>query len=206
MLKTMEELENVESWEEMRERFGRLLGMEGPAPASILRRALVDKKFSYYLMTCREHPGMLKVLLGDPRNKEYERQGEGVEKRAGRPEKSVEAAAVPAAVIERSNIALASQAAGALWRWGKSGFAQVDAATFERRFAACQACPHLVEPTEKLVYKLTLSRRSDRRVCNACGCVAARKAHLPTESCPVADPRDASLNRWGEPRAAAARA
>lgn len=178
MLEMLEQHKNNESWEDIQAKFGDYLGIEEPVSRGVLRRAMEDSRFADYLITCRNRPKYLAALLNDPRNQEYE---------------------MLEPTIEKSNRQLAIEAAKALLKWGKAGFSQVDRATFERRFGACQACPHLVEPPNKLVYKVKLSPEADLRVCNACGCVAARKARLPTESCPVADPNQPGLNHWGEP-------
>lgn len=178
MLDQLQVLENAKSWEDMCAQFGKYLGLERPVPEPILRRAMMDKKFAYYLLTSRNQPGMLKILFSDPRNKDYEATSEGE---------------------ERTNFEIISKAARSLVQWGKSGFTQVDQQTYDRRFGACQACPHLVEPPGQWVYKIKLSKKSDGRVCSACGCVASRKARLQTESCPVAHPGDPSMTRWLEP-------
>jgi hypothetical protein len=179
MLETLPELQGIESPEEMRAKFGDFLGLEGPAPRAVFRRALVDDHYARYLITSRHRPSLLAVLFKDPRNRQYEE---------------------PEAATERSSLELVVKAGGAMVQWSRTGFARVAAETFERRFAACQACEHLVAPPDKLVYKIRFAKASDPRVCNACGCVASRKAHLPTERCPVASADDPALNRWGEPR------
>ena len=51
----------------------------------------------------------------------------------------------------------------------------------------------------KWVYRWTSSKRGDPRICGACGCTAARKARLASESCPMRDPANPGLTRWGEP-------
>ena len=67
-------------------------------------------------------------------------------------------------------------------------------------FGACRACPHLVDPpADRLLYKLSTGSPVERKICDACGCVASRKARLPSEGCPKADPSDPARTRWGEP-------
>ncbi|NEQ34883.1 MAG: hypothetical protein F6K40_00580 [Okeania sp. SIO3I5] len=172
--------EEVSSWDEMCSVLGEYLGLERPISKAVLRRARQDDRFAGHLFTCRYHADLLKVLLADPRNEKYQ-LAEDVKHQ------------------QKSNLELIGKASAALLKWGKAGFARVDEATFESRFNICQACEYLIEPPDKLVYKITLSQKSDLRVCSACGCVAARKARLPTETCPVADPSNPSLNRWGDP-------
>lgn len=194
MLHMVEELRDTASEAELGERLGAFLGLATPAPASVVRRAIVDTRFCRYLLTSRGRPGTLKVLFADPANQQY----------AEAPAPDPEAAAAPAPArpaTERSSFSLVMKAGAAVAKWGASGFARVDDATFEARFGACQRCDQLVAPPDKLLYKVRLGARSDQRVCNACGCPAASKSKLPTEHCPLADPANPGLNRWGEPLA-----
>jgi hypothetical protein len=180
MIPALRSLEQeVSTWDEMCSVLGEYLGLKQPISKAVLRRAREDDRFARHLFTCKYHPDLLKVLLSDPKNKSYEHP-EDI-----KPE-------------QRSNLQLIAKASKALLEWGKVGFTQVDQATFERRFDSCQACEYLIEPPDQLVYKITLSKKSDQRVCSACGCAAARKARIPTETCPVADSANPSLNRWGE--------
>jgi hypothetical protein len=166
---------------------GAALGLDEPVPIAVMRRAIVDKTFAFYLKNCRGNPRLLEVLFADPRNERYA----GEEPAGEQP--------VPPDTGTRSSVALAWQAGQAAARWGAAGFARVAPEVFEARFDACRQCEYLVEPPDRIVYKVRLRKESDPRVCAACGCVASRKAALPTESCPVADRTDPSLNRWGEP-------
>ncbi|MEO7179143.1 MAG: hypothetical protein ABIW83_09885, partial [Allosphingosinicella sp.] len=131
---------------------------------------------------------LLQRLLRHPRNVEFEEVVEG-----GAAEDA------PAEAREQSTARLGAKAGLALYAWAKSGFAMLDQEAFEARFAACEGCDQLGPPPDKWMYKLTASKRGDPRVCGACGCVAARKARLASESCPLADPGDPALTRWGEP-------
>jgi hypothetical protein len=167
---------------------GTALGLEQAVPLEVMRRAIVDKAFAFSLINCQRKPELLAVLFSDPRNREFSDGGGAV------------AEGLAIADAEPSGLALALRAGQAVARWGASGFGRVPPEVFESRFGACQRCEHLVEPPDRAVYKVKLRRESDPRVCSACGCVAARKASLPTESCPVADSADPALNRWGEPR------
>lgn len=178
MIQEIKEITEAGTWDEMRQQLGAYLGIKDPVPSAMLNRAMNDDKFAYYLLTCRNQPKFLEALQADPRNKEFE----------------------PAVANgEKSTVQLATTAAKAMLRWSKSGFTQVEKDVYEQRFAACLRCPHLSEPPDKMVYKLTSGDATDRRVCNACGCVASRKTKLPTERCPEPDPENPAVNRWGQP-------
>jgi hypothetical protein len=107
-------------------------------------------------------------------------------------------AAAPAApeAPGQSTAELVAKASKSFWEWTKSGFRVIDEATYATRIAACQACPNLIDHPDKPVYALVAKR--DDKICAACGCVVAKKAKLPHEACPVADPARPGLNRWGE--------
>jgi hypothetical protein len=175
MLTAIDDLRKLENWPEVCARFGELIGLDGPAPPAVARRALVDERYAFYLLLTRDAPQLRLRLLEDPRNRDYEPAGDSTAELAGR-------------------------AAKAMARWTATGLKRVDDETFQRRWASCQACPMLVKPPDRLVYKGLTVLTGDRRVCSACGCMATAKARIPTEHCPVADPDDPSLNRWGEPR------
>lgn len=85
--------------------------------------------------------------------------------------------------------------------WSKTGFTQVSPEVYERRAAACLSCPHLVEPTGKPIYKVSLPSREDARICALAGSVASRMARMPSERCPDRDPSNPAVSRWGEPAA-----
>lgn len=191
MIDALLNVHDGESWDDLRGRVGGTLGLDGPVPSPVLRRMMAEPAFAHNVLTCRNTPGFLLALFDDPRTRAYHDAAD-------------DAPAAPAArrtASERSSAELLRSAAGALMRWGKAGFSTVDAATFQRRWEACQACAHLMEPPgEKLLYRVRLASDVDGRVCDACGCVAARKARLPGENCPVASDADPLLNRWGEPR------
>jgi hypothetical protein len=180
MLEQIEELRDAATEDELAARLGGYLGLEGPLPRAALRRAVVDERFARYLVSSRGRPDHLALLLTDRRNERY----------AGR-----DAAPVR---VEPSTRELVAKAGRAAARWARRGFETVDAETFEARFAACQACEHLIDPPDKVVYKVRLSPHSDPRICGACGCVAIRKARLPDERCPVADADRPGVNRWGQ--------
>jgi hypothetical protein len=178
MITELIEVQETESWDEICLRLGRFLGLNSAVPSSVMRRAMDDPLFAHDLISCRNTPAFLNVLMSDPANKYYEPAQE---------------------VIKRSSFELASKAAGALLKWGKAGFSQIDKETYERRYNACLACEYLVDPPNQIAYKISFAKKNDRKICNACGCVAAKKARIPTEACPMADPTNHALNRWGEP-------
>jgi hypothetical protein len=101
-------------------------------------------------------------------------------------------------------VALLAKATGAFARWARQGFTRVEPEEFDRRYAACLACPHLTEPSDAAVYKVAGPRTGDdRRICDACGCFVVPKARRTSEHCPVADPSRPGLNRWGQEMPAA---
>lgn len=202
MLHTVEELRGTTSEVELGERLGVFLGLATAAPMPVVRRAIVDDRFCRYLLTSRGRPSTLKVLFADPANQQYQDGPEAVADVVADAVADPVADPAPApTATERSSFSLIMKAGAAVAKWGASGFARVDDATFEARFDACQRCDQLVAPPDKVLYKVRLNAQSDQRVCNACGCPAARKAKLPTEHCPLADPANPGFNRWGEPRA-----
>lgn len=179
---------------ELRQRLGEFLGLPGPAPEEVVRRALDDPSFETDLITARGVPGFLRALFDQPATRRY----------------AVPDAA-PAAPSPAGSAALIARAAGAVLRWGKAGFATAGIEDLRRREDACLACPHLSEP-RAAVQKLVpagpaptagdrTGARTGRKACGLCGCVVARKIRLATESCPDAHPRRAGLSRWGEPAA-----
>lgn len=187
MIDRLQQLEQSQSWEDVRLEFGKYLGLQGAAPAGVTRRAMEDRMFAHYLVVCREHPSYLEKLLKDPKNKKYE-----------------DTAAGPAVTVlpvadDRSNLELVARASKSLFKWAQAGFERVDQVEFDKRFETCKTCPFLAAAPDKMVYKFKLKNETDMRVCNACGCVASRKARLATEACPKADPANPGFNHWGQP-------
>jgi len=163
MIEEFLEIKETESWDELCTRMGSVLGLEGPVPSSVLKRVMDDPLYAHHLITCRNTPGFLNVLLNDPRNKVYE---------------------VPETVEEKTNIELISGVSRALLRWGKAGFSKVDEETYQERLATCRQCSHFVDPPRKLLYKVMMIKKPSEKICKLCGCFISRKAKLSTESCP----------------------
>jgi hypothetical protein len=139
---------------------------------------LADDKFAFYLIMAKDNPELKEQLLHDPRNKEYEEKTE---------------------TKEFTNRELFAKASGALVKWAKAGFTEVDKLVYNKRIAACAVCPHLRKPSAKAVYLVSKLAGGKQAVCGLCGCVASRKAKLPSETCPAKDPLNPEINRWGEP-------
>lgn len=168
---------------DLRARLGRALGLAGPAPDEVFRRAVDDPAFAADLLACRGTPGFLRALFDAPATRAY-----------------------VTSATEAGNRELVARAAGAFVRWGRAGFSTVDEEVLARREAACLSCPQLSEPTVAVQRLVPAGKESDRlgsrtgrRVCALCGCTVSRKMRLPTESCPGRDPLNPALTRWGEP-------
>lgn len=100
---------------------------------------------------------------------------------------------------EPTNLQLATRLGKSMLNWGKTGFATVTAEIYEKRLAACAKCDQLRDAPDRLAYKVSLKKGEDKRTCAACGCVVSRKARLPKDTCPLQDPENPVMNRWGEP-------
>lgn len=188
MTLSIETLRNASSMSEAQTAFGAFLGLDAPIPAPVLRHAFADQYFRHNLILNRNRPEILQRLLQHPRNAEF-----------ADAEDEAESGAAPAAPRARSTTELAAKAGKALYAWAKTGFAILDQEAFEARFSACERCDLLSAAPDNWLYGLANSKRGDPRVCGACGCTAARKARLASESCPMPDPADPALTRWGEP-------
>lgn len=158
----IEELKQIERWDEVRARLGELANLGRPAPTAVTRRALEDEAFCFYLLFARDSPTLKRALLEDPRNAVYE----------------------PAAE-EAPSALLVGTAVKAFARWGASGFKRLDGAAYDTRWETCLGCPRLVTAPDRLIYNGLTILAGDSRVCSACGCIAAKKAAVPTERCPL---------------------
>ncbi len=174
----------LDSWDAARERFARILNTQLEIPDTVLRRAMVDSTFAHRLLVSRRNARFLEVLFNDPRNDRYV---------------PVEPETAPAA-RERSNLGLLTKVTRSLAAWGAAGFSHVEGAAYERRMAACAACPHFTASPRKLVYRLARAAAQEKAVCSLCGCISRNKARMSTESCPGAHPTRPGLTRWGEPK------
>ncbi|HXD31432.1 MAG TPA: hypothetical protein VN643_09960 [Pyrinomonadaceae bacterium] len=155
---------------------GLTLGLDEPVSVQVLEAALRDEVYSHNLLASRRNPVMLKYLLANP----------------------PKARATGGEPPQFSNVELVKRAASALLRWGKVGFTVVDQPTLERRRSACLSCPHMIDPPDKLLYKLTATDES-QKICDLCGCSVRKKIRLTSESCPGRHPEQEGLSRWGEP-------
>ncbi|CAL8975003.1 hypothetical protein RHODGE_RHODGE_04062 [Rhodoplanes serenus] len=157
------------------QRLADLLDLDHPPPERVAAAVLADPLYAHHLMTCKASPAFLRVLLANP------------------PEMDT--------APLHGNGRLVASAAKTLFRWAKAGFALVDDGTFTTRLAVCRACPDLVAPDGRLAYQILerVAPSDDERICRLCGCVAAKKARLPTENCPAPDAADPAVSRWGEP-------
>lgn len=172
-------MEKEKSWDQVRKEFSEMLEMDGLVPENVLKRAIADEKFASYLISMKGKPNYLDMMFKDPKNKAYDDQ--------------------PAAKQNLTNLGLVKKAAGAMLNWAKSGFKTVDAATFEKRFSTCKGCEHFAEAPDLAMYKVTIVKDLDSRICSLCGCVASRKAKLASENCPAQDAANPSLSKWQEP-------
>ena len=164
MIEVIQQLLLLDSSQAMCQELGRYLGLAKPVSHAVLRRAQLDDRFAMHLVMSRGSQELRQLHLDDPRNKQYE---------------------VDAETHEFTNLMLAGNLAHAVFQWGLKGFRRLDESTMKARLEICQACPHLVEAPDKLVYKVKLTKKSDPRVCNKCGCVASAKVKIATDRCPI---------------------
>ena len=206
----------AESWTDQCAELGRMLGLAGPVPDAVLRRALADQRFAYHLLSCSGRPEMLERFFRAPATLAYAEPAQAGQsaRAAGRSagqkgqttglavSQPDQAAALVAGEADQSGFDLARTATRALARWAKSGFVRADPQAYERRLAACLRCDQLAEPPRSVLAKIAApgaGDRADGKVCGACGCFVTRKAGLASESCPLPDLADPARSRWGEP-------
>ncbi|MFE2752255.1 hypothetical protein ACFXGA_09660 [Actinosynnema sp. NPDC059335] len=150
---------------------GKILGLDGPASEDVLRAAVGDEQFARNILTCRRDPELLAAVLARP--------------------------PVPAEPLPTST--LVARGASALARWARTGFTVVTDEVFDARIAACNTCPHRTGPqVAGVLGRLAATGLADKSTCALCGCVLARKARLPSEQCPAADPDRPGHTRWGD--------
>lgn len=153
------------------ERLGEILGLGEPVAEEVFAAAMQDQTYARNLLATREEPELLSHLLANP----------------------------PAVREEPSALALTGRAAQALMRWARTGFTVLDEQSYQRRLAACAACPNQIEARRhpKLYRWVTDGERP--KVCGLCGCAIAKKARMSSEQCPGEDPKRPGFNRWGQP-------
>jgi len=100
---------------------------------------------------------------------------------------------------QRSALELAHDAVQAVAEWAGDDFGYVDAETYARRLAACEACPFYTPPPARALYRVARWTSPDARICSRCGCFMKLKARLPKQRCPSEAPDHPGLTRWGEP-------
>jgi hypothetical protein len=152
-----------------------VLGTSEPLTERVVTAALADPLYAHHLLACKGNETFLRILLDNP------------------PDVNAEPF--------RGNVELIAKASKALFHWARTGFSTVDIATFEKRIDACRACSELVAPSDQIVYRAMqrTSTEEDHRICRACGCVAVKKARLPSENCPLPNTENPAVSRWGEP-------
>jgi hypothetical protein len=184
----LEPTHKAETIGEARDRLGDLLELNGPAATAVTLRVLADADFAEKLVAVRKFPEWRDRLLSDPANSAYEPMDQ--------PSDESEVNARPVT----STVALVKKSSIALLRWSASGFQKTAPVIAEQRKAACMGCDQLTDPPNSMPYQITRAfAGSDRRICAACGCVVAKKVQMATEACPLADPENPNLTRWGEP-------
>lgn len=173
-------MSTTQSIQDIRIQFSEFLGLYEPVSEEVVRAALDDPLYAHHLVTCRNTPEFLQVLLAEP------------------PDVALLPTDEPR---EHSTAKLVARAAKALWKWSKTGFAIVDEATYRTRLIACQSCHNFIDPPDNSLYRIAGSavEPSDNKICRLCGCVISKKAKLLSESCPDIDQNNPDHTRWGEP-------
>jgi len=164
------------SIEELCERLGQLLRLGGPIPQAAMHRMLADTEYLQRVLQNRADLQALRQVLADPSN---------------------DAFLPPEAEVGSAE--LLGRVAQAFMGWARTGFKSADAATIERRLAACRSCDQYGPPPAGALYRLAAVLGERSMVCAKCGCFADRKVRLPHEACPLRHPDRPAENRWGEP-------
>ncbi|MBZ5788750.1 hypothetical protein K8353_01395 [Burkholderia contaminans] len=158
-----------------------LLGLDEPVSEQVFEAAIADETYAHHLLTCREEPAFLQHLLAHPPARQPAAQQAG-----------------------HDTATLLRGAAQSLARWAKTGFSTVGAEVYQRRLAACGACPYLRKPPagrNALLYAIAGAAADEQGVCGQCGCVVAVKARRSSDTCPASHPDTPGVNRWNEPLA-----
>ena len=153
-----------------------ILGSGQRISDQVYNAAIANSAYADQLLQNRDKPEQLQQLLENPSHQNADN----------------------AAVISTSN--LIKGAANSLLKWAKIGFNAVSEEVYHIRIAACKTCPHFVNPPgdKSLLYKIAGADVHEKSICNLCGCVIKKKAHLSKDTCPDADVNNPGLNRWGE--------
>jgi hypothetical protein len=146
-------------------------------PDSAVQKAQRDPRYHYHLLAARDNPLWIKLLFDLAASESSEHSNK-----------------------EFSDLSLGFKLAKSAILWASIGFKQIDEGEFNKRWQACQSCPHLVPFPERLIYhlgrKILNHNDSDQRICALCGCLAYRKAQISTERCPGQHPFHEGLSRW----------
>lgn len=160
---------------------GTFLGLSAPVSADVFFSMTQDATYARNLIIARSAPAFLDVLLDNPPHRFAPNRD----------------------AADRPAIALLAKAARSLWAWSRSGLRTVADETFQRRLAACAACPHHRDPPDRAIYEFAAKMAGNngtRQICALCGCLTPSKARMSSESCPDTDPARPGFTRWGEPK------
>ncbi|CAI1135421.1 hypothetical protein [Serratia grimesii] len=156
------------------------LGLANPLPHRAARAALYDPRFRRFLYRAQNAPNLLRDLI---------EHAPPIDARYGNQPDEPEA---------HSTTQLAQHLTSSILAWSKQGFKTLDETQRLSRLAACQACPHLGAPPDRLDYRIARIGVEDQSVCTLCGCFVERKTKLPHERCPAQSDTNPALNRWGD--------
>lgn len=168
--------------ESFRLRLTQQLQLNQLIPIDVARRAQQDSSYCYHLIAAQSNSLWLDLLFKIA--SEDHKHGKTVED------------------TNKGTGKVTARFGSSLARWGINGFKITPADVLDKRWKACQECPHLVQPPDKIIYHLgrrIISRGNDERICNLCGCFAYTKCSIATQSCPAPHPISKGLTRWGDP-------
>jgi hypothetical protein len=180
-VKLTELLQTASSLEEACELLGEFLHLDSAADVAVTQRAIADQKYALYLSYTRTIPSMQDKVLAI----------EDCHRFNNKPEEEYS---------PRPAISLVRHLTGSVASWAGSGFPVAKESALMRRRLGCQTCEFSSAAPTTMPYRgmAFLTGESDR-VCTKCGCLIKRKTLLATERCPVQDPNNPELSRWGEP-------
>ena len=171
----------IRSFADMRVRLGAWLRLSDAVSEEVLVAVISHPSYARRLAAARNFPEAVAWLIARP---------------PALPDSARRMVDAMAHQTGPDNPGLLATAAKALMRWTADGFRFVDEETRQRRWAACQACPHLREPRAKGLHQVIKLMKPEARICGLCGCVASAKVRLRQERCPDADPANPSQTRW----------